>query len=217
MEQNRRCVLFLLLGLAACDLPESRDERPLADMGLVAVLPFQNRTGVPFDGDEFANILASELLKSGVSRVVRPAQLQQPGEMPRSVTDAIRLARRARADYVLACAITDYDPYDPPRVAVSVQILRVQGSTLTGQDLDRLLQSASWKNGALSSRDGAHAAGAFEVVLDAHDPATRRALRAYAERRESAFAGEREFLAVQSRYLQFVSNQVVQRLFTHGS
>jgi len=216
----KRLSLLLVSVLAGCDVAsEHPDERPISDLGLVAVLPFQNQTGVPFDADEFANILASELLKSGIPRVVRPAQLQEPGETARSVSDAIRLARRARADTVLACAITDYDPYDPPRVAISVQVLRVHAAPLSGQDLDRLLQSASWRRGALAlSRDGApHAAAAFETVLDAQDPDTRRALRVYAERRPSAFGGEREFLAVQSRYLQFVSGQIIQRLLAHGS
>ena len=64
---------------------------------------------------------------------------------------------------------------------------------------------------------------AFEEVYDAHDLRTRRALEAYARgqvERDSAF-GSREFLAVQSRYLQFVSAQLINRaleiLAAHGS
>jgi hypothetical protein len=215
--------LFILALAAGCGpYPEEGGEAGLATFGSVAVLPIVNRTGVPFDGDEFANILASELVKAGAIRVIRPAQIRaagEPGEAIQTANDAVRLGRRVRARVVLACAITDFDPYDPPKVAIAAQVLRVDAGPISGQDLDRLLQSASWRQGPLSlSRDGAgHALVAFEEVYDAHDPATRRAIKLYARGREAAFAGEREFLAVQSRYLQFVSAQLIQRLSTYGS
>ena len=219
----KRTALFVLALAAGCGpFPEEREESGTGELGTVAVLPIVNRTGMAFDGDEFANILASELVKAGGSRIIRPAQIRaagDPGESIQTANDAIRLGRRVRARVVLACAITDYDPYDPPKVAIATQLLRVDAGPLSGQDLDRLLQSASWRRGPLSmSRDGAaHALAAFEDVYDAQDPETRRALKLYARGRDSAFAGEREFLAVQSRYLQFVSAQLIQRLSAHGS
>jgi len=216
----KRATIALLAFCAGCmDFPE---EAPPFELNDVAVLPIVNRTGVAFDGDEFANILASELVKAGGGRVIRPAQIRaagEPGESIRTAHDAVRLGRRVRAKVVLACAITDYDPFDPPKVAIAAQLLRVDAGPLSGEDLDRLLQSGSWRRGPLSmSRDGAaHALAAFEDVYDAQDPETRSALRLYARGRDSAFAGEREFLAVQSRYLQFVSARLIQRLSTHGS
>jgi hypothetical protein len=216
---KRAAIVFLTLLAGCVELPE---DKPPFELGDVAVLPIVNRTGVPFDGDEFANILASELVKAGGNRVIRPAQIRaagEPGESIQTANDALRLGRRVRARLVLACAITDYDPYDPPKVAIATQVLRVDAGPLSGQDLDRLLQSGSWRRGPLSmTRDGAaHALAAFEGVYDAQDPETRRALKLYARGRDSAFAGEREFLAVQSRYLQFVSAQLIQRLSSHGS
>jgi hypothetical protein len=219
---KRAALLLLALGAGCEPFPAERGDLGLADLDAVAVLPIVNRTGVAFDGDEFANILASELVKAGGSRVIRPAQIRaagEPGESIQTANDAIRFGRRVRASIVLACAITDYDPYDPPKVAIATQVLRVDAGPLSGQDLDRLLQSASWRHGPLAmARDAAaHAVAAFEDVYDAQDPETRRALKLYARGRDSAFAGEREFLAVQSRYLQFVSAQLIQRLSSHGS
>lgn len=204
------------------------DEYPIADLGVIAVLPFVNQTGSSFDAEEFGNILASELVKIGGGRVIRPAQIRlacAPGDTLRSADDAVRLGRRVRADAVLACAITDYDPYDPPKVAVSAQLFRVAAGSMSGRDLDRLLQSGSWRHGPLTlSRDRAgHALAAFEDVYDAHDSNTRRALRGYirGQVRDDSPFGEREFLAVQPRYLQFVSSQVIHRameiLASHGS
>lgn len=201
--------LALLLLLAGCaEIPPGE-----ALPRVIAVLPFADRTGGgAFDGREFANILASELVKAGF-RVIRPAQLG--GEVA-TVDDAIRVGRRLRADAILACAITEYDPYDPPKVAVAAQILRVEAGPQSGHDLDRMLQSGSWRRGPLAvSRDRAgHAVAAFEEVFDARERDTRRALQAYVEGRVEA---EREVLAVQSRYLQFVSSRMVWRVMAHGS
>ncbi|RPH38378.1 MAG: hypothetical protein EHM91_14060 [Planctomycetota bacterium] len=64
------------------------------------------------------------------------------------------------------------------------------------------------------SRDRAgHTMAAFEEVYDSSDRETRRALHEYVEGRAET---EREVLAVQSRYLQFVSNRMIQRVL-HGS
>jgi hypothetical protein len=195
--------------LLAAGCAEVRPDEP--SYRVVAVLPFADRTGGSFDGDEFANILASELVKAGF-RVIRPAQIGAPVT---TADEAIRIARRHRADVILACAITEYDPYDPPKVAISAQFLRVEAGPRSGEDLDRMLQSGSWHRGPLSmSRDRAgHALAAFEEVYDSRDRETRRALHEYIEGRAES---EREILAVQSRYLQFVSNRMIQRVL-HGS
>ncbi|MBI3855710.1 MAG: hypothetical protein HY293_08475 [Planctomycetes bacterium] len=209
----RRAAALLIL-VAGCAPVERRDE---PEIRVVAVLPFADQTGGSgFDADEFANILASELVKLGGIRVIRPAQIRATGEAIASADDAIRIGRRVRADAVLACAITDYDPYDPPRIAVSAQFLRVAAGPLSGQDLDRLLQSGSWHRGPLTlSRDRAgHALIAFEEVYDSREKSTRHALREFAEGRVDS---ERELLAVQSRYLQFVSNRMISRMLAHGS
>jgi hypothetical protein len=197
-----------LVLLAGC--MDVRPEEPSPQV--ILVLPFVDRTGGPaFDGEEAANILASELVKAGF-RVIRPAQI---GGAVATADEAIRAGRRLRADAVLACAITQYDPYDPPKVAVAAQFLRVEAGPRSGEDLDRMLQSGTWRKGPLSmSRDRAgHAMLAFEEVYDSRDRDTRRALHEYVEGRAES---EREVLAVQSRYLQFVSNRMIQRVL-HGS
>jgi hypothetical protein len=207
----------LLLLLAGCEPFETVQDDPLPGIRVVAVLPFADQTGgSKFDADEFANILASELARAYNLRVIRPAQIRAAGEELSTAADAVRIGRRVRADAVLACAITEYDPYDPPKVAVSAQVLRVAAGSLSGQDLDRILQSGSWRRGPLAmSRDGAaHAMAAFEEVYDSREKGTRHALRKYVQGRVET---EWEVLAVQSRYLQFVSSQLISRIFTYGS
>jgi hypothetical protein len=225
----RAAALELIL-LAGCAAPSESAGEQLSGIRVIAVLPFADHTGgATFDADEFANILASELVKVGGVRVVRPAQIRaafEAGEALHTADDAIRIGRRVRADAVLACAITDYDPYDPPKVAVAAQVLRTAAGPISTRELDQLLQSASWRRGALTmSRERAgHALAAFEEVYDAQEKQTRMALQGYARGQigsESAFPREREFLAVQSRYMKFVSWQVICRalelLRAHGS
>ncbi len=108
--------------------------------------------------------------------------------------------------------MTDYDPYDPPRVGIHLQVLRTEPRTLSTKDLDVLLQSASWKKGPLTmTRDGAgHALKAFEEVYDARDSSTRQLVAAYGQKTSTR---ESDFYAVQSRWMQFVSSQMLRRAY----
>jgi len=212
----KRAAAVLIL-LAGCEPFEPAPEEATPEIRVVAVLPFADQTGgSTFDADEFANILASELVRMADVRVIRPAQIRAAGEEIATSDDALRIGRRVRADAVFACAITEYDPYNPPKVAVSAQLLRVNAGSMSSRDLDRVLQSGSWRRGPLAmSRDGAaHAVTAFEGVYDSRQPSTRGALRQYLRGRSET---EGDILAVQSRYLQFVSNQMIHRMFAYGS
>jgi hypothetical protein len=218
----KRALAFVLVaGCSASDVRyEEYGHNPFPDVQTVAVLPVLNQTGQPtFDGEEYGNILASELLKWSGFRVTRPAVLRGLNEpLPRSVEDAVKLGRRLRVDAVLVAMITDHDPYEPPKAAVSVQFLRTGARTVSSADIDRMTQSASWRKGpfAMSPERAGHWIAAFEGVWDAHSAGVRRELVAYARAQEgsdTAFVGEREFLAVAPRYFQFVSNQLLRRLF----
>lgn len=220
----KRLGLLALALAAGCRTAPDAAAPERHEMRLVAILPFVDETGnSSFDGEAFGAILASEFVKAAGVRAIRPAQIRAaltPGEQLRTMDDALRVARRLGADTVLACAITDYDPYDPPRVAVHAQLLRADARMLSAADVDRLVQSASWQRGPLSlSRDRAgNAIAAFEEVYDARDRGTRRLLSAYADRTSLR---ESEFLAIQPRYLEFVSSQIILRAWelarVHGS
>jgi len=208
----KRLPLLILALAAGCKAAASEPTPMAGEARTVAILPFYDETGrSSFDGEDLGNILASELVKSSGVRVLRPSQLHGDGKIA-TVADAIRVARKSGADLVFACAVTDYDPYDPPRVAVRVQVLRTEPRALSTKDLDVLLQSASWRKGPLTvTRDGAaHALRAFEEVYDARDAATRQLVAAYGQKTATR---DTEFYAVQSRWMQFVSSQLLRRAY----
>jgi hypothetical protein len=219
----RRAASALVL-LAGCGAFESWKYKlyppnPFTDIRVVAVLPVLNQSLEPhLDGREFGNIIASELAKFEGVRVVRPQVLLPPGSAPASLEDLLSAARLHKADAVFIAAATDYDPYDPPRIALSVQFLRASGRALSAAEIDRLVQSASWRRGPIPlGREGAgHFLAAFEDVYDAHEERIRSEIVQYAQAQDPSdtpYAGEREFLAVQPRFKQFVANQAIRRAF----
>jgi hypothetical protein len=219
-----RIALAALVLLGGCALEsgkyKSYPPNPYPDLHVVAVLPFINQTReLRLDVIEMANLLANEITKFEGFRVVRPMQIVSAGGgIPTSSEEALRWGRAAKADAVLVVAVTDYDPFEPPRIALSLQFLRVQGRSISSADIDKIVQSASWRRGPLAmGRDKApNWIDAFETVYDAHEERIRKELVAYSQAQvdsDSPFTREREFMAVQSRWLQFVSNQILNRLF----
>lgn len=197
-------LLAALLALAGC-APASTAPTP-AD----AASPRAWAVAPADESGTLTGLLADELVRARRARVV------VLDANPDAVS-AAAAARAQRADRVLAVKVLRHDPYDPPRTSVAVEVLRSDRRSVSGGELDRLTSSASWRTAPLPlGREGAgHAVAAFELVVDARDPATRNWLSAYAETRRSpdgAWSGISEFLAVESRWMEFVAHAVVHRV-----
>ncbi|HYE97483.1 MAG TPA: hypothetical protein VEJ18_01175 [Planctomycetota bacterium] len=203
-----RHAALLAAALAGCAAPASTSTppAPASASRAWAVVPV---SGTP-DGAAFADQLAAALVRRGVGRVVRPGPLASP-----TAAEAVAAARRLRADAVLAVAVLQHDPYDPPRTVVRVEVLRSDASNRAAGDLEELVSSPSWRGAPLAIAGAERHAGlAYDEVFDARDPDRRAALRAYAAAQESdnGFIAEREFLAVQARWLEFVAAGIVERV-----
>lgn len=221
--------VFCFLMAACTDMRALRyrslPPNPFPDIQTVAVLPVANHTSQEVDAEEFANILSDELLKFGGFRVVRPAQIRAQagqGERFNSLEDVLRLAARLKADAVLAAAVTNYDPYYPPRLALSVQLLRTKSRSVRSEDIDRMVQSASWNRGPIpvSADKAGNVVAVFEEVYDAQADHLRDEVAAYSRvqsQGEQPFAEGAEFLMIQNRFWQFVSTQAIFTMIAHGS
>lgn len=101
--------------------------RPVARPIVAVVVPVLNLSNsTDFDPLTLTDILATELAASGqfavvpINRVL--AVLAQEGRTTVTTPrQALELGRRFNADGVLVAAVTDYDPYSPPRIAWTAQ------------------------------------------------------------------------------------------------
>jgi hypothetical protein len=223
-----RALAFALLATALCSCEyfeswkyKTYPPNPFPDLQTIAVLPFINQTqAAKFDGDEIGNIMANELAKFAGFRPIRPQMIRAAlagGKGPSSMDEAVQLGRRLQADALLVCAVTDLEAYVPPRMSVAVQFLRVSARKISAADVDRMVQSASWRKGPLpmTREKAGHAVASFEDVYDAHEERIRQELVQYAQAQEGSdtpFTDEREFMSVQPRFQQFVCNQIINHI-----
>jgi len=102
-----------------------RFHNPFPQLYKVAILPFYNQSREPtVDGDaiaiayynELQAIPGFEVMPVGVAK----QYLAAVGREPQSGGDFQRLARAMGVDAVVVGAVTEYSPYYPPRIALSV-------------------------------------------------------------------------------------------------
>ncbi len=118
-----------MLSLGCAAIPDKFQQplfhNPFPQLHRVAVLPFYNQSAEPtVDGDAVAiayfnhlqAIPGFEVMPVGVAK----RMLEATGIEPRSGADFQRLAQMMGVDAVLVGSITDYSPYYPPRMGLSV-------------------------------------------------------------------------------------------------
>lgn len=210
--------LGLLLAAAGCRAPAPASPATSTSPRVIAVLPVTCTEGVrDVDLDRFTDIFSSEWVKVAGVRAVRPSRGSEPVPTSPTLDEALRLAREAKADAFVAASLTSYDPYDPPQIGISLQYFRVQSRPLSDSEVDRLVQSASWRRGPmpLSREKAGHWVASIERIYDADDRDVRDRLARYAREKAGGEPGasrERDILAIQPKYMQFVSNQVIHEI-----
>ncbi len=119
------CVLIGLLLAPGCVVVDLEVVNPIPGLSKVAVVPFYNLSPEPAaDGYRFAEAYFAELQKVPGFQVlpigVTEAAIQDNKLNMQSPADAVRLANLLNVDAVVVGAITDYDPYYPPRAGWQV-------------------------------------------------------------------------------------------------
>lgn len=108
---------------------EPQFHNPFPQIYRVAVLPFFNQSAEPtVDGEavamayynELQMIPGFEVMPVGVARQMLAASITASGREPRSGVEFQRLARQMGVDAVLVGSVTEYSPYYPPRMGLSV-------------------------------------------------------------------------------------------------
>ncbi len=129
-----RSLGLILLSIVAMSsgcavIPEVRHEpqyhNPFPQLHRVAILPFFNLSTEPtINQDEVAEAYYTELQKIPGFEVMPPGVVKRALEANRvtidGATDFQQLARRLGVDVVIRGAVTDYSPYYPPRIGLTV-------------------------------------------------------------------------------------------------
>lgn len=119
--------LILLGTLPGCVVIKVGVQNPVPGLTTVAIVPFYNLSQEPnqvVDGRRFALSYYAELQKTPGFEVIpvgvaESAMLQHDLDL-RNPDDALKLCQLLKADAVVVGAVTDYDPYYPPRIGLQV-------------------------------------------------------------------------------------------------
>jgi len=203
---------------------DQRPSAPYAQRQVWAVAPLRNESGSRFaDGVSVADDLTQQLtLVRGidtlpVNRVLAAMQSLQLSAVT-TKDEALRLRQALGADALLAGTLTAWDPYDPPKIGVAVE-LYLDPAHPTGSFDTRRLTWAGTEDGTIPGRgyqSPDQPVSAVSGFYDAADPVTRDALEDYGKRRgihEGKFEhNARMYRISMDLYSEFVSHQVCSRL-----
>jgi hypothetical protein len=189
---------------------------------LWAVVPLNNDSGTTLldpTGVSDAVVRACSQIRGvrclPLNRVI--AEMRGLGLASLSSPDEARaLADRLGVDGLIVGSITDFDPYNPPRLGLAL-VLDANTPAAAGEDLslEALRGSTGEAGGSRSTaRFEAVPAASISVTLDGRNHATLMELRSYAQgRHDPAHAnGWEHYLASMPLYTEFAAHAAVARL-----
>ncbi len=208
--------------LAGCVLEERRIEPvlvPNTRIGpmTIAVAPALNQSGATdFDPSRFADLMASELGQAEGIKVIPVSRVlsvlaAQGVDRVESQSHALDISILLGADAILVFAVTEYDPYDPPRIAISAQLYGTRplrgGGTVDPVALSKETGLASSSAGQGPRKLLAESQRVFDA---SHDSIIEEVKEFAAHRRGRASPyGWRRFLVSQQDYIRFCCNATI--------
>lgn len=181
----------MLAAIAGCASRTQTASPPPREL-LVVVTPVINLSGDPqMDTLRITDLLASEFVSFRYMQVV-PVNLSVAALAAHGLTrieapeQAYRLGRELGADAVIVAAVTEWDPYDPPRLGMVMQWYPIEPTTRVHLDPTAVSRQAA---DSATTAQAVEAVGAPQRILtpiEAPDPnAVRQVQRVFnaAERR----------------------------------
>jgi len=190
-------VLLFILGGCTASPWIQRQKGPIpstlyADRVIWAVVPLRNESGsAAANGLKMADALANTLQtveNFDVLPVNRVLAAMEAMELPylRSPVDVMALARTLGVDGIVVGTITAYDPYDPPKIGLQLELYEAS-SRLQSRNIDvrELMHASTDTSTPLSGANSGkiHPINVASAMLDASNPLVRQRLRAYASGR----------------------------------
>jgi hypothetical protein len=182
-----------------------------------AVVPAQDLSGTgTLDALALTDIFAGELAQVPQVSVVPVSQtvavmIGQGWRAMSSPNQVQILARMLNADGVIVMAVTEYDPYEPPRIGLIAEVYLVAprpAASLSGEDVNRAAAPpASQPAAALQGPDRQ-----VQRVFDARQQAEQKAIRRFARRDTNGSHEWQEYLRDQRQFLRYCSWETVMDL-----
>lgn len=206
--------------------PVARLVAPYDTRQVWAVAPLRNESGsLQVDGVVVADHLARQLERAAgidvipVNRVLTAMEaLRMPAVA--SPKDALKLRRTLGVDALVVGTVSAYDPYDPPKLGLAVELYtaprRQGGETFNLRELTRAPTDTLSHAPTPTAKPG-QPITVLSGYYDAADPATRTHLQRYAAARGPEGIGPtagdwRRFRISMDLYTEFVSYRVSSRL-----
>lgn len=217
------CVTVALAAPAGCKRQATVEPNvyasPYVQPKVWAVAPLSNQSGVSeADGARLADHLAQQLQQAEsinvvpVNRVIEAMSAMKLAQVA-SVGDAMALMNTLRVDGLVVGTITAWDPYDPPKIGATVQLY---SRTPRDRAMDpRLLTRAATSDALPSTQQQDQPIATAGGHFDAANGTVIRRLEAYAHGRtpSDSAAGQRRYLISMDLYSEFVSHELMRRLF----
>lgn len=188
----------------------------------IGVGPAINLSGsTEFEPARFADVMASELTFAEgvsvipVSRVLAALAAEGHTEVT-SPEHAKALCGVLGADAILVFAVTEYEPYDPPRIGISAQLFGCRsGQGVGAVDPDALARQARGEEaGARAPR---RALAQSQRVFDAGHGAVSEDIQRFASQREADGSpfGWRKYVVSQQAFMRYCCHRTIQDLLNH--
>lgn len=212
--------LSLIVHLPGCSAwHKPADPLPVTPL-VVAVAPVLNLSNTAdWDALQVTDMLALELqalpdfIVVPVDRVL--ASLALKGQTAIATPSDVRdLGRELNADMVVVAAITEFDPYDPPRVAMTVQCYWSRPAAHLSRGFDPVAASRQASDQGMASAESGLGDAPFlqvQAVQDASWKSTVEQLRDYARARGGAQSpfGWRAHAKSQELFLRFSCHSAI--------
>ncbi|MFA9479126.1 hypothetical protein ACERK3_12610 [Phycisphaerales bacterium AB-hyl4] len=194
---------------------------PYDERQVWAVAPLMNESGTRHaNGVRLAEQLARQLETAAPLSVVAVNRVLDAMDalglsMVSSPAEAEKLRQTLGVDALVAGTVTAYDPYDPPKLGLSVELyagpLPQAGVTLDMRELSRASTDEMSRPELPGSQIGGGPVTVISGYFDAADPRVREQLRTYGTQRGTEAHGTREWRQYRismDLYSEFVSYQV---------
>jgi len=176
-----------------------------------AVAPALNASGSrDFDPVRVGDLAASELAGItgvrviGVSRVMA-ALANSRRDAIRSPADALQVARDVGADGIIVFAVTEYDPYEPPVVGLSMQLYAPRDPFALASAAPAAASSPAGPTDGQEHPEAGRPWAQVQRVFNASHDAVVADVKEYARKRdaEGSAYGWRKYLVSQELFLRF--------------